>query len=108
MRRVRATVTSFKLEDEKRKLDTADLVLDNSDGKLFDVDSIALGIVFKLSFGYPGALSPPRLMQCRRLAGAVRLGGVGALSDAYTAAGGSVTLKLKSQIWDMNIQISDW
>jgi hypothetical protein len=101
---LRDRLTSFKLEDTNRGFDTVIIELDNADGALLRLDSLATGVVFKVSFGYPGALSPPRLMQCRAINGALRVGGLGAASGPHTTAGGIITLTLKSQIWNMNYQ----
>jgi hypothetical protein len=101
---LRWRITSFELEDVRSGLDIIKMDLDNSDGKLLDPQSYAAGIVFKVSFGYPGALSPPRIMQCRKVSGALRVGGLGEASGLNTTAGGIVTLTLKSQVWDLNLQ----
>jgi phage protein D len=100
---LRDRVASFELTDHDRKIDTAKLSLDNSDGRLFMPDAIAFGVVFNLAFGYNGALSAPRLMQVRKISGAVRFGGVGAQSGPQTAAGGMVSLDMRSKVWDFNI-----
>lgn len=100
---LRDRVISYELEDDHRLIDKASLVLDNSDGKLLDLDSMALGLVMKASLGYPGAMSTPRLMECRKITGSMRIGGLGAMSGDNTAAGGAVNLELRSQVWGMNI-----
>lgn len=100
----RDRVVSFQLEDDFRKpLDKCTLVLNNNDGALMDVNSLALGITFSISFGYFGGLAPPRLMQCRKMKGAFRIGGLGPESAPNTTAGGTVTLELLSQVWNMNM-----
>jgi hypothetical protein len=100
---IRDRVISFKLEDDKKFLDKVTLELDNGDGALLALESLAYGVTFKMFFGYPGAFSPPRLMQCRKIIGAARVGGLGKLSGPNTAAGGIVQMELKSQIWNMNL-----
>lgn len=100
----RDRVISFTLEDDfKKHIDKAELILNNNDGALMDMQSLALGVVFTINFGYIGALAPPRIMQCRKMKGAFRIGGLGAESAPNTTAGGLVTLELQSQVWDMNL-----
>lgn len=100
----RDRVISFQLEDDFRKpLDKCTLVLNNNDGALMDINSLALGVTFSISFGYFGGLAPPRLMQCRKMKGAFRIGGLGPESAPNTTAGGTVQLELLSQVWNMNM-----
>lgn len=104
LRNFRDRVISFQLEDDFRKpIDKCTLVLNNNDGELMDVNSLALGVTFSISFGYFGGLATPRLMQCRKMKGAFRIGGLGPDSAPNTTAGGTVTLELLSRVWDMNM-----
>lgn len=97
-------IISFNLEeDAKKPLDEVTLVLDNGDGQLFTKDSLAMGVVFKVIFGYFGNTAPPRLMQCTKMSVAARVGGLGKISGPNTVAGGNVTLTLNSMVWDMNL-----
>lgn len=100
---IRERMVSFRLEDHWRLVDKANITLENNDGSLFDLESLALGVVFQISLGYNGAMMSPRIMQCRKVTGASRVGGVGAGSGPRTAAGGLVTLELQSQIWNLNM-----
>jgi len=100
---LRDRLIEFELEDHAHLVDKATMSLDNGDGRLFTPSSIAFGIAFSISFGYVGALSPPRIYQVRKMSGAMRLGGVGAQTGPNTAAGGIVSLDMRSKLWDMNI-----
>ena len=102
---LRDRITSFELEDDARLNDKVSMVLNNADGLLLDVQALALGAVFNLSFGYPGAMTTPRLMHCKKIAGGARIGS-GARSAAtnpHTAAGGIVAMELRSEIWGMDL-----
>lgn len=101
---IRSRMISFRLEDDfRRAVDKAEIVLNNNDGGLMDPESLALGVVFRCAFGYTGAPSPPRIMQCRKIKGALRSGGLGDRSGPNTAAGGQVQLELFSEVWNMNM-----
>lgn len=102
---LRDRITSFELEDDARLNDKVSMVLNNADGLLLDVEALALGALFNLSFGYPGAMTTPRLMHCKKIAGGARVGS-GARSAAtnpHTAAGGIVAMELRSEIWGMDL-----
>ena len=60
---IRERMTTFRLEDHWRLVDKASITLENHDGKLFDLESLALGVVFQVSVGYNGAMMSPRIMQ---------------------------------------------
>jgi hypothetical protein len=105
-------VISFELEDDYRLNDKATLTLDNSDGMLLDLDALALGAVFNISFGYPGAMTTPRALYCKAIKGGARIG-----TGSRTAAtaqirnsgsssatgGGVVTMELWSKIWGLDL-----
>lgn len=105
-------IISFELEDDYRLNDKATLTLDNSDGQLLDLDSLALGAIFNVSFGYPGAMTTPRALHCKAIKGGARIGTGG--RTAATAAirnsgsssatgGGVVTMELWSKIWGLDL-----
>jgi phage protein D len=96
-------IISFELDDDHSRDDKATLVLDNSDGKILDPGSLPFGIVMNVSFGYQGALTPPRVLQVRKAKGALRVGGVGPESGSHTASGGQITFDMRSRVWDMNV-----
>jgi hypothetical protein len=100
---LRDRITDFRLEDARGMYDKAELSLNNNDGRLFDLNSLALGVVFKLTYGYVEALATPRIMQCRKMNGAARIGGLGQQSGPNTAAGGIVKLQLNSMLWSKNL-----
>ncbi len=96
-------IMSFETEDDHRKMDTATLTLDNSDGALLDIESMSLGIDMRVAYGYVGAMSIPRTLTCRKINGAMRVGGLGVhFQGPHTAAGGAVALQLRSKIWKFN------
>jgi hypothetical protein len=100
---IRDRVLSFELKDKRHLLDEIKLTVDNSDGRLLSPAYLGLGMSFKVAYGYPGLMAV-RAMQCRKINGAARVGGLGINSGPNTAAGGSLTLILKSRIWDMNFE----
>jgi len=100
---IRDRVISFELNDKRHLLDEIKLTLNNYDGRLLDPTYLGLGMSFRVSYGYPGLMAT-RAMQCRKINGAARVGGLGATSGPSTAAGGPITLILKSQIWNMNFE----
>lgn len=67
---LRGRVMAFAYQDGDKKADTVTLTLDNRDLALFETgDDILGGTMLEVSWGYPGAFSPPRTMVVKKISG---------------------------------------
>jgi phage protein D len=60
---------SFAFEDCEEKADKLTLTLDNFDLALFDREELMAGAVIEASWGYPGAMAPPRRVVVKSIKG---------------------------------------
>jgi phage protein D len=60
---------SFAFEDCEEKADKLTLTLDNFDLSLFDREELMAGAVIEVSWGYPGAMAPPRRVVVKSIKG---------------------------------------
>jgi len=62
-------VLKFTFEDSETKADKVTLELDNHDLSLFERADLAGGTLWEVSWGYAGAMAPPRRVVVRKLTG---------------------------------------
>ena len=65
--------TSFEYQDEEKKTDLLKLTLDNKDLRYFDEPLVQKGTQLVVSWGYPGAMCPERLVIVQKLSGFAQL-----------------------------------
>ena len=68
-RTLRARLLRFEHESTTKAIDTVRIELDNGDGKLLSLESIALGIQLRASWGYVGYMTPPMTVTAKRVQG---------------------------------------
>jgi len=75
---LRDRLLNFEYESVLKIVDVARFELDNTDGKLLSLESMALGVGLEVAWGYVGALTQPRTVTVKKvkgMAGERRTGG---------------------------------
>ena len=62
-------IIGFTFEDSEKKADKLALQLDNFDLSLFEMEELAGGATFEVSWGYPGNMAPTRRVVVKKLKG---------------------------------------
>lgn len=66
-------ITEFTYKDEERRADKLTLTIDNFNLALFDDPAFVKGMLLEVAWGYPGNMSPTRVVVVQRITGGVEL-----------------------------------